>query len=131
MEMTATEHEALEQYLIAVAALTETLASDDLAAFNAALAKLPPPPKGLSAPAAAPAPAANIAPGAQTFLPLSESVADYAKQVRGHFPKLKIFRCPMSDQAGEGMPKNAEWIQLTADCEIHSWVKRCWIAARK
>ena len=111
MEMTAAEHEAMEKYLAALAALTDTLASDDLGAFNAALAKLPPPPKGLAA--QSPAPAANLADARKAFLPLSESIAEYAKGVRGHFPKLKIFRCPMTDQAGEGMPKNAKWIQLT------------------
>lgn len=113
MEMTAAEHAEMETYLAAVAALTDTLASDDLGAFNAALAKLPPPPKELSV--AAPAPAANLAAARTAFLPLSESVAEYAKGVRGHFAKLKIFRCPMTDQAGEGMPKNAKWIQLTAE----------------
>ena len=113
MEMTATEHEAMEKYLTAIAALTDTLASDDLKAFNAALTQLPPPPKGLSA--ATPAPAADLAAARKAFLPLSESVAEYAKQVRGHFPKLKVFRCPMSDMAGEGIPKNAKWIQLTAE----------------
>lgn len=113
MEMTAAEHEAMEKYLTAVAALTSTLASDDVKAFNEALAKLPPPPKGLSA--SIPTPAADLAAARKAFLPLSEAVAEYAKQVRGHLPALKIFRCPMTDQAGEGMPKNAKWIQLTAE----------------
>ena len=113
MEMTAEEHDAMEKYLTAVAALTETLAADDVKAFNDALSKLPAPPKGLSA--QAPAPAADLAAARKGFLPLSEAVAEYARQVRGHFPTLKIFRCPMTDQAGEGMPKNAKWIQLTAE----------------
>ncbi|MDQ3621422.1 MAG: efflux RND transporter periplasmic adaptor subunit [Verrucomicrobiota bacterium] len=113
MEMTATEHDAMEKYLSAVAALTATLASDDLKAFNHALTKLPQPPKGLSA--TAPAPAADLPAARKGFLPLSEAVAEYARQVRGHLPALKIFRCPMTDQAGEGMPKNAKWIQLTAE----------------
>jgi len=113
MEMTAAEHEATEKYLAAMAALTDTLASDNLAAFNDALAKLPPPPKGFSAQPSTPA--KDLATARKTFLPLSEAVAAYALQVRGHFPKVKVFRCPMTDEAGEGMPKNAKWIQLTAE----------------
>jgi Cu(I)/Ag(I) efflux system membrane fusion protein len=112
MEMTAADHQATEQFLTALATLTDTLASDDLKAFNAALGKLPAFPKGLSAPT--PAPATDLAMARKSFLPLSEAAAEYAKGVRGHFPNLKIFRCPMTDQAGEGMPKNARWIQLTA-----------------
>ncbi|HEX8295172.1 MAG TPA: efflux RND transporter periplasmic adaptor subunit [Chthoniobacteraceae bacterium] len=112
-EMNAAEHGELEKYLAAVAALTEALASDNLGAFNAALSKLPAPPKGLTV--MAPKSSADLVGARKAFLPLSESVAEYAKTVRGHFPKLKIFRCPMTDQAGEGMPKNAKWIQLTAD----------------
>ena len=113
MEMTAAEHEALEKYLTAVVAVTDALAADDLAAYNAALAKLPTPPKGITA--TAPAPAKDLETARRTFLPLSQTVADYAKQVRGHFPKLKIFRCPMSDSIGGGAPENAKWIQFTAD----------------
>jgi len=113
LEMTASEHEALEQYLVAVAAATDQLAADDLAAYNVALTKLPPPPKGLTA--TIPAPAADLGTARRAFLPLSQAVADYARQVRGHFPKLKVFRCPMSDQVGGGAPENAKWIQFTAD----------------
>lgn len=113
MEMTGAEHEEMEKYLSAVAALTATLAADDVKAFNDALTKLPQPPKGLSA--KPPAPADDLATARRNFLPLSEAVSEYAKQVRGHLPALKIFRCPMTDQAGEGMPKNAKWIQLTAE----------------
>ena len=112
MDMTAVDHQATEQFLTALAALTDTLASDDLKAFNAALGKLPVFPKGFSAPT--PAPATDLAMARKSFLPLSEAAAEFAKAVRGHFPNLKIFRCPMTDQAGEGMPKNARWIQLTA-----------------
>jgi Cu(I)/Ag(I) efflux system membrane fusion protein len=115
MEMTAVEHDALEKYLSAVADLTDTLAQDDLGAFNAALTTLPPAPSGF--PQDVPAltgPAADLAAARSSFMPLSAAVVDYAMQVRGHFPKLKIFRCPMSDMAGKGIPKNAKWIQFSA-----------------
>ncbi len=112
MEMTADEHGALEKYLTAAAAATDALADDDLAAYNAALAKLPPPPHGLAA--TAPPPTNDLAAARHAFLPLSQSIAEYALAVRGHFPKLRVFRCPMSDQIGGGAPENARWIQFTA-----------------
>ncbi len=113
MQMTATEHEALEKYLIAVAAVTDALADDNLVAYNAALSKLPPAPAGVTA--QAPGTASDLAGARRAFLPVSQAVADYAKQVRGHFSKLKVFRCPMSNQVGGGAPENAKWIQFTAN----------------
>lgn len=112
MQMTATEHENLESYLVAVAAVTDALADDNLPAYNAALAKLPSAPAGITA--QAPAAASDLNTARRGFLPVSQAVADYAKGVRGHFPKLKVFRCPMSDQVGGGAPENAKWIQFTA-----------------
>jgi len=115
MEMNAAEHEALEKYLQTVADLSDTLARDDVGAFNAASSKLPPPPKGFPADVKLPqGPASDLPTARSLFLPLSEAVAEYAMHVRGHFPKLKIFRCPMSDTAGKDIPKNAKWIQFSA-----------------
>jgi Cu(I)/Ag(I) efflux system membrane fusion protein len=113
LEMTAEQHDALQQFLEAVADVTDTLAEDDLAAYNRALAHMPPPPPGLSAPKLTAA--GDLATARQAFLPLSQQVAEYARAVRGHFPRLKIFRCPMSDELGGGAPQNAKWIQFTAD----------------
>jgi hypothetical protein len=112
-ELTAAEYKELEKYLASVAAVTDALADDDLAAYNAALANLSPAPKGLAV--TMPAPAADLTSARRGFLPLSQSVADFARKVRGHFPKLKIFRCPMSDQVGGGAPENAKWIQFSAE----------------
>jgi hypothetical protein len=111
LDMTADEQAALGSYLTAVAAATEALADDDLAAYNVALVKIPASPKGLTA--AAPAAAGDLTSARRSFLPLSQSVADYARGARAHFPKLKIFRCPMSEQVGGGAPENAKWIQFT------------------
>jgi Cu(I)/Ag(I) efflux system membrane fusion protein len=114
MEMTAREHDALEQFFIAAASISAALADDDLAAYNQAIARLPPAPPGIAA--TAPPPIASDLTGARrNFLPLSQAVADYAKRVHGHFPALKIFRCPMSDQVGGGVPENARWIQFSAE----------------
>ena len=115
MDMDAAEHEALERFLQAVADLSDTLARDDLGAFNAALSKLPASPRGFPADVSMPDnPAADLAAARISFLPFSEAVADYARQVRGHFPKLRVFRCPMSDRLGKDMPKNAKWIQFSS-----------------
>jgi len=114
MEMNAAEHETLEKFLQTAADVSDTLARDDVGAFNAMLSKLPPPPKGFPADVKMPqGPAADLSIARSSFLPLSEAVADYAMNVRGHFPKLKIFRCPMSDTAGKDIPKNAKWIQFS------------------
>jgi Cu(I)/Ag(I) efflux system membrane fusion protein len=115
MEMNAAEHDMLEKFLQAVADISDTLARDDVGAFNAMLSKLPPTPKGFPADVKMPpGPTADLPTARSSFLPLSEAVADYAMHVRGHFPKLKIFRCPMSDTAGKDIPKNAKWIQFSA-----------------
>ena len=114
MEMNAAEHGALERFLQAVADLADTLARDDLGAFNAAVSKMPSTPAGFPPNIKRPeGPASDLAAARSAFLPLSEAVANYAMQVRGHFPKLKIFRCPMSDTAGKNIPKNARWIQFS------------------
>jgi len=115
MGMNVQQHEALERFLVGMADLADTLARDDLGAFNAAIGKLPPVPEGFPKVPAPSVPAADLATARRSFLPLSEAAANYAMQVRGHFPKLKIFRCPMSQMAGEGIPKNAKWIQLSAN----------------
>lgn len=112
--MNAAEHEALEKYLAAIAELADTLARDDVGAFNAVLAKLPGAPAGFPNDVKQPqGPAPDLAIARSSFLPLSEAAADYAMHVRAHFPKLKVFRCPMSERAGPGIPNNAKWIQFT------------------
>jgi Cu(I)/Ag(I) efflux system membrane fusion protein len=111
LEMTEAQHAAMEKYVTAVAELTATLARDDLAGFNDSKAKLPPPPAGLPQPSAAPA--ADLASARRDFLPFSEAVANYSMHVRAHLPKLRVFRCPMSNTLGEGLPENAKWIQLS------------------
>jgi Cu(I)/Ag(I) efflux system membrane fusion protein len=111
-EMTAEQHVAMEKYMTAAAELSDTLARDDLGGFNDAKAKLPPPPEGLPQIPAAPAP--DLPTARRDFLPFSEAIANYALAVRAHFPKLRVFRCPMSETLGEGLPNNARWIQLSA-----------------
>lgn len=111
LEMTAPQHAAMEKYITAVADLTNNLSRDDLGAFNEAKAKLPATPEGL--PPISPAPAPDLVTARRDFLPISEAVANYAMNVRAHFPKLRVFRCPMTKELGGGAPNNARWIQLS------------------
>jgi len=111
LEMTAAEHAAMEKYITAVAEITATLARDDLGGFNDAKAKLPPAPEDLPQPSASPA--TDLASARREFLPFSEAVANYSMHVRAHLPKLRVFRCPMSNMVGQGLPENAKWIQLS------------------
>lgn len=113
-EMTAAEHEQMEAFFEKIAGLSAALASDDLGDYNTALAQLPPVPKALGE-IEKPPPAETLAGARRSFLPLSEAAAQYALEARGHFPELRVFRCPMTNQAGEGMPKNARWVQLTSE----------------
>lgn len=112
-EMTAAEHAQMEAFFKGAAELSTALASDDLGAYNAALAQMPPIPAAMKE-LAKPAPAKDLAAARKGFLPVSEAAAEYALKVRGHFPDLHVFRCPMTNQAGEGMPKNARWVQLSS-----------------
>jgi Cu(I)/Ag(I) efflux system membrane fusion protein len=115
VEMNADEHAALEKFLMAVAESATALAEDDLGKYNAQRAALPEAPREIAV--KPPSSASDLATARRGFLPFSQAVADYARRVRGHFPKLKIFRCPMSDQVGGGLPENARWIQFSADLQ--------------
>jgi len=115
MEMNAEQHHALEEFLVAVAEIGGSLAADDLGKYNANRAALPEAPREIVV--QSPPAASDLATARRDFLPFSQAVADYARRVRGHFPKLKIFRCPMSNQVGTGVPENARWIQFSADLQ--------------
>ena len=129
LEMTAAQHAAMEKYITAVAEVTAALARDDLGGFNDAKAKLPPAPEGLPQPSASPA--ADLASARREFLPFSESVANYAMHVRAHFPTLHVFRCPMTNRLGEGLPNNAKWIQLSNKLQNPFLGEKCSNAASR
>ena len=114
MAMDKAQHDELEKFLRKVAEASAILAADDLVGFNTAWAELPPAPPTFTPELTRQAgPFADLLGARRAFLPVSEAVADYAVRVRGHFPALKVFRCPMSNEAGEGIPNNAKWIQFT------------------
>ncbi len=113
----------LSDYFTLVDAVGAALASDDLAAYNTAAAKLH---------AAMPAlmdagnadlsphlkriaetghldPAQDLKTARKSFLPLSIAVSDLAKASRA---PVKIYSCPMVDQAVPGAKNPGVWIQL-------------------
>lgn len=103
------EHEATRAYLTAVTALGEALAADKLDAYQAAIALLPVAPAGF--PSQAPEGGSDLASARRAFQPFSAAVSVASQKIRGHFPELKVFSCPMSNMAG--LPKNAQWVQLS------------------
>jgi hypothetical protein len=103
--------EEFKHYISVMAELSETLASDDLPAFNATLGKL-------SKSGASPKSAPDLASARKIFYKLSELATSKAPNLHASFPEVKVFQCPMSDTAAEGLPKNAKWIQFSA--ELHN-----------
>ncbi len=99
-------------YLKAAAAVGEALADDQLAAYNGAVRLLPPGPEGLRAPP--PAEAADLLGARRQFLVWSEALVEWVLPRRAGVPGLHVFRCPMSNQVGPGAPKNARWLQWSA-----------------
>ncbi len=98
-------------YLSGIASLTEALATDDLDAYRAALSALPAAPSGF--PTQTPEVGNDLESSRLAFQPFSAAVSAAAQKIRTQFPALKIFSCPMSNMAAKGVPKNAQWVQLS------------------
>jgi Cu(I)/Ag(I) efflux system membrane fusion protein len=113
---------ALRTWFKAVATLNLALASDDLAAANAALKHLSPAPNGLVK-TAAPVPGTDLKTMRQAFLPWSQETAALAVKLKSRIPDLHIFRCSMTHDLWPGAPANAGWIQLTTALRNPYWGK--------
>ena len=113
---------ALREFMHAVAGLNTALASDDLAAANAALKLLPPPPAG-SITGAAPGPSTDIKELRKAFLPWSQEITALAIKLKASMPEVHVFRCPMTKQLWPGAPANAGWIQLATVLQNPYWGK--------
>lgn len=103
----------LGEYLSAVAMVQAALASDDLAAANAALKAVPEPPLN-TVRVPVPEPAGDLARLRQSFLPWSVDVARAALELAPRPAGLRVFRCTMTGRLWEGAPSKAEWIQFDA-----------------
>jgi Cu(I)/Ag(I) efflux system membrane fusion protein len=130
-ELTESQRGLTKDFLALVAALTSSLAADDLKEFEAQAAKLHPATAALLA-AFEPTSAwqALVKPVEQTghlhdassltearkqFHPLSEATVALAQALRradGGFTNVKVFRCPMTKNSFPGAPNRADWIQL-------------------
>jgi Cu(I)/Ag(I) efflux system membrane fusion protein len=132
--LSATERQAVQDYLRWVDALTAALAADDLKAFGAHAAKGHDATTAVRAAFAAASPwQALLQPvtsaghlhdfntlieARQKFHPLSEATVALAQAVRRGdtaFGSLKVYRCPMTKNAFPGAPNRADWIQLQPD----------------
>ena len=118
---------ALNNYFTLVDAVGAALAADDLAHYNESAPKLHAAMPGLMEVADAQEQwrpilkrisdaghlgvAADLKNARKAFLPLSVAVADLAKTSRA---PVKIYSCPMVDQAVPGAPNPGVWIQLKA-----------------
>ncbi len=113
--MKMSELDPVREFLTAVASLSEALAADDLLAYHKALTNLPSPPEGFPK---APQAGDDLASSRLAFQPFSDAVVATAQKMRGQFPALKVFSCPMTGMAAKGLPNNAQWVQMTP--EIHN-----------
>ena len=52
----------------------------------------------------------------RSFQPFAAAVVEVARRARQQpaFAKVRLFRCPMTDQAYPGAPKTAMWVQTNA-----------------
>jgi len=61
-------------------------------------------------------PAADLKDAGRIFQPFAAAVVEVARRVRQQpaFAAVRLFRCPMTDQAYPGAPKTAMWVQTNA-----------------
>jgi Cu(I)/Ag(I) efflux system membrane fusion protein len=130
--LTPEQEKAAQEFMSAIHLLTRALASDNLAEFNQQAVKLQPAVPALqqafsSSPewaaliesavkSATLKPATDMPAARKQFQPLSTAVVELARQLRRlkSFGSVRIFTCPMANQAVPGTPKDGYWIQLDA-----------------
>lgn len=131
--LTDGQRQAVTNFLNLVAAITDVLASDDLAGFNTRAAQTHQQTPALlntfkdggawlalvqqAEPVGHLEPADNLRAARKSFHPLSEVAVQLVKALRGAdaaFRSLHVYRCPMTKDSFPGAPRTAEWIQLAA-----------------
>jgi Cu(I)/Ag(I) efflux system membrane fusion protein len=132
-KLTDAQRDAARTFFTVVDALGAALAADDVAKFNAIVPQL-----HTVVPALATAlqdaggwtgfgaeinrvghlgPAADLKAARKAFTPLSTATVELAKRLRPAdtaFAGLRLFMCPMTEDAYPGAPKRGSWLQLTA-----------------
>jgi len=135
--LTETQRDAVKAFVTLADSLTVALSADDLEKFNEqigaaheAAAKLftafagsqgwQEPAREVEA-ASHLSPAKDLKEARREFYPFSAATVALAQAVRSsqsELPGLRVFRCPMAQDAFPGAPNRADWIQLRA--EIHN-----------
>ncbi|MFN7140536.1 MAG: efflux RND transporter periplasmic adaptor subunit [Limisphaerales bacterium] len=129
--LTEAQQRAAEQMVAVASELSEGLAADDVNAFNTAAPKLTPAMASFTQafaeatswkPLIDPvqkngrlAPAKDLEAARKQFHPFSMAFVEFTKHLRvqdENFATVKIYRCPMVNQAIPGAPKNGFWVQL-------------------
>jgi Cu(I)/Ag(I) efflux system membrane fusion protein len=132
-ELTDVQRDAARNFIVVVDALGTALAADDVARFKATAPQL-----HTAVPALAEAlkdaggwagfgaeinrvghlgAAADLKAARKDFTPLSTATVELAKRLRAEDPAftgLKLFMCPMTEDAYPGAPKRGAWLQLAA-----------------
>jgi Cu(I)/Ag(I) efflux system membrane fusion protein len=135
--LTDTQRDAVNEFFKLADALASALAADDLEKFNSEAAKSHDVAAALFAAftgseswlplvkqveaASHLAKVADLKEARRSFYPLSTAtvvLAQAARRNKGAFAELKVFRCPMTEDAFPGAPNRAEWIQLKP--EVHN-----------
>jgi membrane fusion protein, copper/silver efflux system len=129
---TEAQQKSINEFLALAGAVAEALAADNLADFNQHAARVHQAmPALLDAvdqhkswqPLVAKIEATShlektkdLAAARKAFLPFSFAVVDFANRLRRQpeFAKVRIYQCPMVNQAVPGAPKVGQWMQLQA-----------------
>lgn len=132
-KLSGEQTKAVGDFLSLAATFSRALAADDLKEFNQQTAKLPGTLGQLTnsfvhahtwllivepvEKSAKLTPAPDLAEARREFVPFTMAVAEFARRLRTNekaFRGIKIFRCPMANQAVPDAPKNGLWIQEEA-----------------
>ena len=131
-EFTEHQQKAVSDVVAVASNLAAALASDNADRFNELTASTAPVATHLAAAFADSAdwkdrlakisaaaklqPVKDLKDARRAFQPFADAVAQLARSVRGQagFANIKVFRCPMTDQAFPGAPKSSMWVQTNA-----------------
>ncbi|HMJ65547.1 MAG TPA: efflux RND transporter periplasmic adaptor subunit [Candidatus Binatia bacterium] len=131
-EFTEHQQKAVSEVVAAESNLAAALASDNVERFNELTGSVTPAVEHFAAAFADSAewkeavakisaaaklqPAKDLKDARRKFQPFADAVAQLARSVRRQpaFANIKVFRCPMTDQAFPGAPKSSMWVQTNA-----------------
>jgi membrane fusion protein, copper/silver efflux system len=131
-EFTEHQQKAVSDIIALAHSLAATLAADNVEQFNELTSSVAPAVEHLTMvfadaadwkgivdkviAAGKPQPTKDLKAARRMFQPFAAAVVELARAARRQpaFANVKVFRCPMTDQAYPGAPKSALWIQTNA-----------------